>query len=101
MPKDLVASRSLASAKPAAARSSASSHDAGLSLPSSLTSGSVNRTCLLIERTFPGIFQQYAELNLGYQNRSTGLQGSQPGPARSHQTGMNSLLAPAMTGDPW
>ena len=52
MPNDFVASRSLAAANPAAARSSASSHEAGRSLPLSRTSGSVNRTCLLIERTF-------------------------------------------------
>src|SRR5579859_8168702 len=54
MPNDLVASRSRATANPAAARSRASSHDAGRSPPLSRTSGSVNRTCLLIERTFPG-----------------------------------------------
>jgi hypothetical protein len=52
MPNDLVASRSLATANPAAARSSASSHEAGRSSPLSRTRGWVNRTCLLIERTF-------------------------------------------------
>src|SRR5215471_21188768 len=54
MPNDLVAPRSLAAANPAAARSSASSHEAGRSPPLSRTSGSVSRTCLFIERTFPG-----------------------------------------------
>src|SRR5215470_9349537 len=52
MPNDLVASRSRATASPAAARSRASSHEAGRSPPLSRTSGSVSRTCLLIERTF-------------------------------------------------
>src|SRR6266567_3088618 len=52
MPNDFVASRCLATANPAAARSSASSHEAGRSVPLSLTSGSVNRACLLIENSF-------------------------------------------------
>src|SRR5579859_6362698 len=54
MPNDEVASRSRAAANPAAARSSASSHEAGRSLPLSRTSGSVSRTCLPINRTFLG-----------------------------------------------
>src|SRR5437667_9546754 len=53
MPNDLVAPRSLATANPAAARSRASSQDAGRRPPLSRISGSVSRTCLLIERTFP------------------------------------------------
>src|SRR5215831_14502246 len=53
MPNDFVASRSLAAANPAAARSSASSHEAGRRLPPSRTRGSVSRTCLLIERNLP------------------------------------------------
>jgi len=52
MPKDLVASRCLATANPAAARSSASSHEAGRSSPCSRTIGCVSRTCLPIVRTF-------------------------------------------------
>src|SRR5215472_18653849 len=52
MPNDVVAPRSRAIAKPAAARSRASSQVAGRSPPLSLTRGSVNRTCLLIECTF-------------------------------------------------
>src|SRR5262245_33073346 len=78
MPNDFVASRSLAAANPAAARSSASSHEAGRSRPLSRTSGSVSRTCLLIERTFLTSNYRHIETTVGAPTRSMSPLAGQP-----------------------
>src|SRR5215472_12827558 len=71
MPNDRAPSRSLAAANPAAARSSASSQDAGRSVPLSRTSGCVSLTCLLIKRTFPTGNCDFNHLTFGVSARST------------------------------
>jgi hypothetical protein len=73
MPNDFVASLSLAAANPAAARSSASSQEAGRSRPLSRTSGSVSRTCLLIEHTFLTSNCRHIETTVGVQTGSMSL----------------------------
>src|SRR6185437_9023903 len=67
MPNDFVASLSRTAANPAAARSSASSQEAGRSRPLSRTSGSVSRTCLLIEHTFLTSNCRHIETTVGVQ----------------------------------
>src|SRR3954468_14247790 len=61
-------------AKPAAARSSASSQLAGRNPPPSLTSGSVSRTCLAVRRPRIGVSFRFPQIatDLRYDPLTTG-----------------------------